>query len=940
MISRKNWLRTTINEQFFYNQNWNDFDFCYNPENKNPKYTVKGVGTNDLKFPFLYKIPDISKVIKHRNKKGMPVDKLNDLFKEETKEPFPICVNISTKEIKQNLNFILKYHEDINLHIEKEYIKDKRKKYSCCVIGSTVGKGYIYVKDNDTIEYQNYYDFDKAEYYHSIDGLNGISTYKRHYFNPVKIFQITFKKENIKMFFKRINYYEDQGLEVYLFLGGSWYFIFKEKRDEFLEEAGLVLKDNKEKEEKEKNKKENDDISIYNSEWRTKYMFKVIYNDLNYKSGIFSKSKVKEPIGFISKYFRFPGDNKYWDNTCISDILIRWKEHKISTYTLIMYLNIFGGRSNEDKIQNPIFPLLILINSENKVILRNLKLPIGQIKIENNSDNLKRISYFDNLYKSEKDKKKAFFYSSSVSTQKNSFKNLSQIIPFNPLCKNLFNDKNNILTSMNKEIINSLTNVNNINETSSEFFYLSECLTNINNLKDLNDEGVELPLYNIISNNNYNFDKSVLYTLSLNKILESKEVNDTIGNWIDLIFGIDQHSEKLKNIYKPECYLNDKSQLEIFKNNKQIIDSLPIIGTLPFQLIKSTKFNSLVTRKYLPLNLNFPIKERITVTLNDFEISEMLNFSALDSEKYLFFGESKIWNIDSKNIKNNQSFQNYSINNKTGVMKELFNPKVFKKIFAISRMYKYSVHAGNKDDVLIFYNHGKFDRAYNDASKNKNLITSVEIIDNVGYEHYLIIGKKNGHIHHYKVDFETIDDLIKYPDDSQYPGFFYKSVLRYHNKEIVSIKYNCYLNLWISSSKDGFIHIYNFNGDPILSTLIKDKNIKYAILASDPIPCFVVYLDNELNCYLINQLKPLKKLNLKNEVYNFDIIKSNCFEDFLVCQDDNKIYIINLPYLEIVHEINEKVTSFDYLESEKIIIGFLRHDNENKVTIKKIKCDL
>ena len=185
-----------------------------------------------------------------------------------------------------------------------------------------------------------------------------------------------------------------------------------------------------------------------------------------------------------------------------------------------------------------------------------------------------------------------------------------------------------------------------------------------------------------------------------------------------------------------------------------------------------------------------------------------------------------------------------------------------------------------------------------------------------------------------------MDDLIKYPDDSQYPGFFFKSILRYHNKEITSIKYNYYLNLWISSSKDGFVHIWNYNGYPILSVCLKNKNIKFAILASDPIPSFLVYFDNEIYCYILNQITPVRKLNLKNEVYNFDIIKSSCFEDFLICQDDNKIYIISIPYLEIVSEINEKVTSFDYLPNEKLIIGFLRHDNENKVSIKKIKCDI
>ena len=265
---------------------------------------------------------------------------------------------------------------------------------------------------------------------------------------------------------------------------------------------------------------------------------------------------------------------------------------------------------------------------------------------------------------------------------------------------------------------------------------------------------------------------------------------------------------------------------------------------------------------------------------------------------------------------------------------------MFKKIFAISRLYNYSIYAGNNEDILIFHNHNKLDRAYTDGSKNKNVITAVEIMEYVGYEHYLLVGKQNGHIHHYKIDFGTLDNILQFPDDDQYLGFFYKSILRYHSKEIVSIKYNCYLNLWISASKDGFVHIWDYEGFPILSICIKNKDIKYAILASDPIPSFIVYLEDEIYCYLINQIVPIRKLKLKNEVYNFDIIKSSCFEDFLICQDDNKIYIISIPYLDIVYEINEKVTSFDYLSKEKLIVGFLKHDNENKVTIKKIKCDI
>ena len=933
---RKNWIKTTIDDQSFYNQNWTDFNFCYNSNNKNPKFTIKSGGTSDLKFPFLYRIPDITKVIKHRNQKGNPEDKIENIFKEIPEEPFPINIHLSTREIKQKLDFFLKYHEDLNLQIDKEYLTNDKKKYSCCVTGTLMGKGFFYIKDEDTIEYQNYYDIERGGNYNCIDQYNGISIEQNFFYNPVKLYRITIKKEEIKMFIKRINYYEDQGLEIYLFSGGSWYFVFQDKRDEFLIDAGLIL--NNEKEDKNKKDIKKEELYIYDSEWRSKYMFKTIYNDLNYKSGFFIKTIKKEPIGYVSKYFRFPGDNEFWENTCLSDILKRWKDHKISTYTLIMYLNIFSGRTLQDKSHYPIYPLLILNSNNGNIIYRNLKLPIGQQKIDN-QQNLNRISYFDSLYKNEKNKKNAFYYPCSFSSEKSTLRLMSTMIPYYQIAKNIFSDNNNILNSINKEIIDSLTNENNVNESIPDFFYLPEIFTNINNLKDIN-EFIEIPNLNLINNTNYKFPQNIIYSLTLNKILESKEVNDSIGNWIDLIFGIDQHSEKHKNIFKPECYINDNKNNEIFKNNKEIIKNYTKIGILPLQIIKSSKFSSLITRKHQPLNLTFPIKESITIKLSNSSLTELINFTSLNSEIFIAYGEGKIWNINTKNIKENESFIDYSIDNKRGVYKEYFNPKVFKKIFSISRSLKYSIHGGYIDDVILFYNHRKLDSVYNHDTYNKKLITAIEIIEYIGNEHYLLIGKSNGHIHKYKIDFESIDDLIKYPDDSQYPEFYYKSILRSHNKEIISIKYNSYLNIWISCSKDGFVHVWNTNGYSLFSVFVKCNNMKYALLFSDPIPSFIVYFDNIIQCYLLNQIKPLRILELKNEVYNFEIVKSNSFEDFLFYQDDNKIYVISIPYMEIVHEINEKVTTFDYLSNERLIIGFLRHENENKVTIKKIKCDI
>ena len=102
-----------------------------------------------------------------------------------------------------------------------------------------------------------------------------------------------------------------------------------------------------------------EELYIYDSDWRSNYMFRIVYNDLNFKSSIFHKTILKEPIAYVSKYFKFPDDNEYWENTNLSDILKRWKEHKISTYTLIMYLNI----SNEYlfKLQQSLYLIFSII---------------------------------------------------------------------------------------------------------------------------------------------------------------------------------------------------------------------------------------------------------------------------------------------------------------------------------------------------------------------------------------------------------------------------------------------------------------------------------------------------------------------------------------------------------------------------------------------------
>ena len=331
-------------------------------------------------------------------------------------------------------------------------------------------------------------------------------------------------------------------------------------------------------------------------------------------------------------------------NYYISSKYEEWRNYTISTFELLMWLNIFSGRSFNDLTQYPVFPWILTnydkdeINEENDI--RDLSLPMGMLEINEKSDIRKEAfneiyesvkndlseidntfnyqeylkkgeEYFD-LYLQNKLKNKneesndivfvqpnqlPYFYGTHYSNPTYISHYLTRIFPYSLIAIEIqgekFDDPDRLFTSMKKTFESATTLKDDVRELIPEFFTLPEMLMNINNLNlaqnklnaenkmvDIND--VELPPWAM--NLSYNF------VSQLRKILESDKLK--INNWIDLIFGFKQKGEKAEevhNLFNGNSYQGNV-KIDIFNNNddtRNALMRLVEVGMTPLQLFEN-----------------------------------------------------------------------------------------------------------------------------------------------------------------------------------------------------------------------------------------------------------------------------------------------------------------------------------------------------------------
>ena len=490
----------------------------------------------------------------------------------------------------------------------KEISKDIKKMrieniYYCCMVklthhirgyASTEEKKIIFIYEpeefhtNNEIENDPGYDKDMSSCFGSI--------FKGHQ-KDKDIINFEIKYLDIKYMFKKVYFYNVSAIEIYTESNKSYLLTFKNNKD------------------------------------LTQFTNDVLSH------ADFTEIKIDENKNKIVGYERIKSSQKKKNNS-VSSKYEEWRNYNISTFELIMWLNIFSGRSFNDMTQYPVLPWTIInydsdeINEETD--LRDLSFPMGMLEISDKSEIRKETfkeiyesvkndlseldpefnyqeylkkgeEYYDN-YLQKKFKKKdeenteityvqpnqlPYFFGTHYSNPTYVSHYLTRIFPYSLIAIEIqgekFDDPDRLFTSMKKTFESATSLKDDVRELIPEFYTLPEMFSNINNLNlsqnKLNAENqiaiindVELPPWTM--NYAYNF------VMQLRKILENDKLN--INKWLDLIFGVKQRGEKAEeanNLYMGNSYQGNV-KIDSFKDidTRNTLLRLVEVGVTPLQL--------------------------------------------------------------------------------------------------------------------------------------------------------------------------------------------------------------------------------------------------------------------------------------------------------------------------------------------------------------------
>ena len=433
--------------------------------------------------------------------------------------------------------------------------------------------------------------------------------------------------------------------------------------------------------------------------------------------------------------------NNYYINTKYEE----WRNYSISTFELLMWLNIFSGRSFNDLTQYPVFPWILTnydkdeINEESD--MRDLSLPMGMLEINDKSEvrketfneiyesvkndlneidkefdyqeYLKRGEEYYDLYLQNKIKDKSeesneitfvqpnqlpYFYGTHYSNPTYISHYLTRIFPYSLIAIEIqgekFDDPDRLFTSMKKTFESCTTLKDDVRELIPEFYTLPEMLMNINNLNlaqnKLNAENtfvditdVEIPPWAINSGHNF--------ISQLRKYLENDKL--LINNWIDLIFGYKQKGEKAEevhNIFNGNSYQGNV-KIDLFndkEDTKNALMRLVEVGMTPLQLFESECKPRI--EKSIFINKNPIYTNSQGVFLYE---SNNVNIKYIKSAKYKRICQHFYYN------KNSSSNKDYKINIYPKIAKIKCINNDYIKLITNINLY-YSINVNNNDEKL------------------------------------------------------------------------------------------------------------------------------------------------------------------------------------------------------------------------------------------------
>jgi hypothetical protein len=214
------------------------------------------------------------------------------------------------------------------------------------------------------------------------------------------------------------------------------------------------------------------------------------------------------------------------------------------------------------------------------------------------------------------------------------------------------------------------------------------------------------------------------------------------------------------------------------------------------------------------------------------------------------------------------------------------------------------------------------------------IITAIETITyNQNFVNFIITGDNFGCVKFISINITNNQE--KNGKNDNVPKILYN--IFDHSNEILFIKYNFNLNLWLSAGKDGLINIYTpFYCKIVQSLNLNEENeekieIKFVNFISNPFPSILIYNYNNILIYSLNgNLICKKKIG---EIIDPKIIKNKfSFDEFVFIDDNNYLVICDLPYLNEMKQtvkFNNKIKKFNFNDDYSIIIGI--HEGNNLI---------
>ena len=864
----------------------------------NPSKLFNKPVTNTSKFKL---IMDIDKILKSSEPSNIKEIKKN--LSDKNDENF--LREIYTKSNPELAESLMKIADNLDLGKEEEFAiikkdteqknqKEEKKYYlSCLVKTSHHIKGVCFIDDKDLI----FKVFLNQKTGNAMSGIEiAFSTkdddydQERHtcfgsYFvchpKDKDLYKISINYNDIKWIFRRRYYYKNSALEIFTTTNKTFYFNFKYEieREDVLNEIINKL---------------NDPIKIIDDLKEPKDIFE---NVIGYENIFGKKGEKKKKL---------------------SKKIEKWKEWKITNYEMLMWLNIYGNRSFNDISQYPVFPWILnsyqdpLKNDESDN-LRDMSLPMGMLALDEKGEQRKELFLlnFETLKETAEEGMKPYFYGSNYSNPIYVCNYLMRIFPFTHISIELqgskFDQPDRLFISVESSFYNSVTQKTDVRELIPEFFYLPEIFLNINdlNMGTLENGEVVSDITTPCHNNPYEF------VLTMKSILESNEISNSIQNWIDLIFGSKakgKEAENAKNLFTEASY---QENIDIKKvENKESYLRMVEFGLIPTQIMnkdcsKREKKEDLIKGKEIIEPDAYLIKYECKVTKEQtvFNINKeniaLLMGAELSPDKIILVLNNNL--ILEKKISYTIFDKGYTddIINKTELMittnkmGNFYSNDLSKKTIQFLNKSKILIIGGYYDGKIVIYFLDEKKRQVELIPFNDDCpILSVCVSQD---EKYLLVGNSIGNVAVYKID--TDIDTEKW-----------ESIIVTDQKNAIShIHCNSDLNLWVSTSINGFVNLYTLPLCKLVRTInISSQNCSYSFLVSSPLPSIIIINDednSEINVFTING-KFITKHQLYFKLTNPIIFRDLNANEYLGYIGKDVITIHSLPILETRVNIN------------------------------------